>query len=427
MKLLRRLVFANALLLAAAGGTIAFNPPLSLPVRYGLGWVLTLIALAMAAALAWMVRRPLWPAESGIAALSIPDEIRQGLLRQIGESAAQEERNRLARDLHDSIKQQLFSINVGAATAQERWERDPEGARKALADVRRSAREAMVEMQAMLHQLQPKALGTAGLIEALREQCEAVGYRSGAEVALELGEPVPDDRMPPGAAEALFRMAQEMLANVARHARARDVRLWLGRQDEEVILRIEDDGQGFEPAAETSGMGLRNLRARAAALRGRLKIASAPGSDGPMESERASGFPAFLGDLPGLLDLLNGATSSGHSDQGFLAVERVSSLALYDPAGGNGDPLASGDGRLRAAAARPVRKRNRLPAGPGGQPPLCGFAAAPPGRRPMSPEPESIRVALVDDHRVVQSGLRSYLTSFAGISPSSSSTTAPRP
>lgn len=280
MKALRRLVFANALLLAAAGVTIAFNPPLSLPVRYAVGWGLTLIVLAMVAALLWMARRPLRPEEvaAGIEALSISDEIRQGLLRQIGEAAAQEERNRLARDLHDSIKQQLFSINVGAAAAQERWDRDPEGARKALADVRRSAREAMVEMQAMLHQLRPEALGTAGLIEALREQCEALGYRTGAEVALELGDPLPEDRMPPGAPETLFRMAQEMLSNVARHARARSVRLWLGRQEDAVILRIEDDGQGFEPATATSGMGLRNLRERAAALRGTVEIASAPGT-----------------------------------------------------------------------------------------------------------------------------------------------------
>jgi two-component sensor histidine kinase len=166
---------------------------------------------------------------------------------------------------------------VGAAAAQERWERDPEGARKALADVRRSAREAMVEMQAMLHQLRPEALGMAGLIEALREQCEALGYRTGAEVALDLGEPVPEDRVPPGTPETLFRMAQEMLANVARHARARNARLWLGRRNEEVVIRIEDDGQGFEPAAETAGMGLRNLRERAAALRGAVEVASTPG------------------------------------------------------------------------------------------------------------------------------------------------------
>ncbi len=244
------------------------------------GWLLILAPLAMAAALAWMGWRPLRPAEiaAEVESLKIPDEIRRALLQQVGEAAAQEERNRLARDLHDSIKQQLFSINVGTATAQERWESDPEGARKALADVRRSAREAMVEMQVMLHQLRPEALGTAGLIEALREQCEALGYRTGAEVTLEIGEPVPDDRMPPGAQDALFRIGQEMLANVARHARARRVRLWLGRQNGEVMLRIVDDGQGFDPAAKVSGMGLRNLRERATSMRGKLEVASAPGA-----------------------------------------------------------------------------------------------------------------------------------------------------
>jgi DNA-binding NarL/FixJ family response regulator len=66
--------------------------------------------------------------------------LRSLLLRQIGEAAAQEERNRLARDLHDSIKQQLFSINVSTAAAQERWDRDPAGAKAALTDVRRSAK-----------------------------------------------------------------------------------------------------------------------------------------------------------------------------------------------------------------------------------------------------------------------------------------------
>jgi signal transduction histidine kinase len=253
--------------LASILGVLAL---LFLPVFCGLGL-----------GLAWAGRRPLTPVETAaeVASLKVPDKIRMGVLRQIGEAAAQEERNRLARDLHDSIKQQLFSINVGAATAQERWERDPEGARRALADVRRSAREAMVEMQAMLHQLRPEALlSTAGLIEALREQCEALGYRTGTEVTLELGDALPDDRLPPGTPEALFRIAQEMLANVARHARARRARLWLARKDEEVVIGIEDDGQGFEPAEETSGMGLRNLSERAAALRGRLMLTSAPGS-----------------------------------------------------------------------------------------------------------------------------------------------------
>jgi signal transduction histidine kinase len=245
-----------------------------------LGWELGLAFLGLAAGLG-LEGRQLWDTEETageLAVLRIPDEIRQALLHQVGEAAAQEERNRLARDLHDSIKQQLFSINVGTAAVQERWVSDPEGARKALADVRRATREAVVEMQTMLHQLRPKPLGMAGLIEALREQCEALGYRTSAEVTLELGEPVPDDRMPPGAQDTLFRIGQEMLANVARHARARHTRLWLGRQNEEVMLRIEDDGQGFDPAAVAPGMGLRNLRERAISLGGALELASAPGS-----------------------------------------------------------------------------------------------------------------------------------------------------
>ena len=243
--------------------------------------ILLLVPAGMAVALAWASAIPLKPEEAAaeLAEIRIPDEVRRALLRQVGEAAAQEERNRLARDLHDSVKQQLFTINVGAATAQERWERDPEGARAVLADVRRSAREAMVEMQAMLHQLRPQALTSVmGLVEALREQAEALGYRSGAQVTVELGPEIPDDRMPPGALEAIFRMAQEALANVARHARAGTVRLWLGQDGEEAVLRVEDDGQGFDSRAAVSGMGLRNLRERAAAFRGRVEVKSTPGS-----------------------------------------------------------------------------------------------------------------------------------------------------
>ena len=199
-------------------------------------------------------------------------------LRQVGAVAAQEERNRLARDLHDSIKQQLFSIKVSSAAAQERWERDPEGARKALADVQQSAQEAMVEMQALLHQLRPEAVAAIGLVEALREQCEALGYRTGADVTLDLGEQAPDDRLVPGTQEAVFRMAQEALANVARHARAQHVRVELGCSGDAVVLRVQDDGQGVYPPATQRGMGLHNLEERAQALGGRCTVESAPGA-----------------------------------------------------------------------------------------------------------------------------------------------------
>jgi signal transduction histidine kinase len=206
--------------------------------------------------------------------------LRESLLAQTQDAAIQQERNRLARELHDSIKQQIFSVNISAAAAQARWESDPQGAQAALGDVRRSAQEAMVEMNALLQQLSPVPLEKVGLRQALRDQCEALGYRTGAEVVAEFGELPDDDRLLPGTQESLFRIAQEALSNVARHARARQVRLYLGQReiDGPLVLEIQDDGQGFDVSAEQGGMGLDNVRQRVQALGGKLEITSAPGA-----------------------------------------------------------------------------------------------------------------------------------------------------
>ena len=154
-----------------------------------------------------------------------PDDIatplRSRYEESIRQSAAHEERHRLARDLHDSVKQQLFVIQTSAATAQARFDADPTGARAAIAQVRDAARDALVEMQAMLDQLRAEPLETTGLAAAIRKQCEALELRTGAKVVLTVGALPPDDFVPPGSHEALFRAAQETLANIARHARAR--------------------------------------------------------------------------------------------------------------------------------------------------------------------------------------------------------------
>lgn len=201
---------------------------------------------------------------------------------QAPSAAAREERRRLARDLHDSIKQQLFSVKMSAAAAEARWDGDPAGARTALADIRRSAQAAMVEMQALLKQLRPETVVTEGLVEALREQAEALGYRTGAAVHFELGELPGEERLPPRVREQLFRIAQEALSNIARHARPQHVHVWLGTTEVPegsfLVLRIRDDGQGFDPAAETSGMGLHNIRERVESLLGRLVLESSPGN-----------------------------------------------------------------------------------------------------------------------------------------------------
>lgn len=206
--------------------------------------------------------------------------LQQGLLQQwASEDAVQAERNRLACDLHDSVKQQLFSISISAATARERLDSDPAGALAVLTDVQHSAQAAMVEIDALLHQLSPTPLVTIGLLEALREQGEALSYRTGATVTTTFGTLPPAERLPAGTQAALFRMAQEALSNVARHARASTVHVQLELVADENLLRLEvqDNGQGFTPTITHKGMGLTNLHARAATIGGRVELHSEPG------------------------------------------------------------------------------------------------------------------------------------------------------
>jgi signal transduction histidine kinase len=232
---------------------------------------------------AWTVVVVAWSSRYYYARLRVRErevlDLRENLLAQARDTAAQQERNRLARELHDSIKQQVFSIHMSAAAVEARWEADPGGAREALGDVRRSAREAMAEMNALLQQLSPAPLEKVGLVQALRDQCEALGYRSGAEVVVEFGELPADDWLPAGAQDSLFRVAQEALSNVARHARAAHVRLYLGQPGGAgpLIMEIGDDGQGFEMEMVRGGMGLQNIRQRVQALEGKFGLDSAPG------------------------------------------------------------------------------------------------------------------------------------------------------
>lgn len=206
-------------------------------------------------------------------------QARQGWLEQVTRAAAQQERNRLARELHDSIKQQLFSIQMSAAAAQEHWQRDPEVSKAALADLRSSTQEALAEMNALLQQLAPAPLERVGLAQALHEQCEALGYRSGAKVHCEIGDLPSDDALMPGWQEAVFRMAQEGLSNVARHARASQVmlQLQLDEAGRALCLSIQDDGQGFDLATVQRGQGVASIQQRAADLGGQALLHSANG------------------------------------------------------------------------------------------------------------------------------------------------------
>jgi signal transduction histidine kinase len=196
---------------------------------------------------------------------------------KIREAAGQEERHHLARDLHDSVKQQIFVMHTAAATAQARFESDPAGARVAVEQVRSSAREAMAELEAMLDQLRASPIENTGLVELLRKQCEALRFRTGAEVQFTLGELPPSETLMVCAQQALYRVAQEALANVGRHARATRVTVTLDSSPISVQLRVDDNGVGFDTGHASCGMGLGNMRARVEALGGILAVTSEPG------------------------------------------------------------------------------------------------------------------------------------------------------
>jgi signal transduction histidine kinase len=196
---------------------------------------------------------------------------------QIRQAARMEERSRLARDLHDAVKQQLFAIQTSAATAQERVGEDNTGAHVAISQVRESARDATKEMEALITQLHAAPLENTGLVAALTQQCEALELRTGATVQLETGTLPPSGRLPPGAQHALFRGAQEALANIARHARATHVKVRLGMSGDNLELVIRDDGAGFDQMAPSPGMGIKNMLERVGEVSGSMLVHSLPG------------------------------------------------------------------------------------------------------------------------------------------------------
>lgn len=191
------------------------------------------------------------------------------------ELAAVEERARLARELHDSVTQMLFSASVIAEVLPRLWERDQDHGRQYLDDLRLLTRGALAEMRTLLLELRPAALTEAELGDLLRQLAEAMTGRTRVPVTLAVeGE----RSVPPDVQITLYRIAQEGLNNVAKHAGARAVAMRLRLGPEDVELRIGDDGQGFDPVSVAPGhFGLRIMRERAGTIGAALAIDSAPG------------------------------------------------------------------------------------------------------------------------------------------------------
>lgn len=207
----------------------------------------------------------------------LADEYHQQLLQRAGEAAAVEERNHLARDLHDSIKQQIFSIRMSAIVAKAHIQTGVAEAQEALEDILRSTNEAQVEMQALLQQLRSAPLEHTSLAEAVQTQAQALEYRSGTQVSVEMADVPTFDRCPLHMQEALFRIVQEAFANIARHARAQHMHYTQTQDEKTLTVLIHDDGQGFDTQAVRKGMGLANIQERARCLDGTAIIESEPG------------------------------------------------------------------------------------------------------------------------------------------------------
>ena len=189
-----------------------------------------------------------------------------------------EERNRLARELHDSLVQKLFGVVLAAQSAGTLLERDSDAARRQVAVLQELAREAVVELRSLVFQLRPAELETEGLAAALRKHVELLRRTHRAEIGLELeGAP----RLRPGVDEEVFRIAQESLQNALRHSDGDRIDVRLDEGAGGLRLAVADDGVGFEPeeaGLRSRRLGLTSMEERARALGGTLSIESRPGA-----------------------------------------------------------------------------------------------------------------------------------------------------
>ncbi len=186
------------------------------------------------------------------------------------QNAALEERNRLARELHDSVNQTLWSAALIADVLPELWEQDVQNGYRKLNQLRQLNRMALAEMRALLLELRPASVLEASMGDLLRRLIDALFPPTRITVVMDVAQEYP---MLPDLKVAFYRIAQEALNNIVRHAEANLVRVALGHSGDSLQLLISDDGRGFDPALPTTGhMGLHIMRERAEAVGAALTI-----------------------------------------------------------------------------------------------------------------------------------------------------------
>ncbi len=191
--------------------------------------------------------------------------------------ATLEERNRLARELHDAVKQQIFGLSLTAGSIRQLLSKDIGLAQERLAQLERQARDVHQEMDGIIRQLRPAALADRGLAAALGRLIDNWQEEIGLPVTLTISD---ERTLTLTTEQVLYRITQEALNNIARHAQAQHVEVTLQYETEQIKLRIVDDGCGFDPAATHSvqSLGLHSMKERAEEIGGHIIIRSHPGT-----------------------------------------------------------------------------------------------------------------------------------------------------
>lgn len=199
------------------------------------------------------------------------DEL-QATQQKLQELAVLEERNRLARDLHDSVKQQVFAISMQLSAARMALS-ETDKAYQPIVEAERLAQQAGSELTSLIHQLRPPKLEQQPFADAIKEQVDEWASQNQIEAKANIN---PNISLSVQGEQALFRILQEALSNVARHSSASQVMVSLKSETGKVKLIVEDNGIGYDTERITRGIGLDSMKERLAAVNGDLEITSQP-------------------------------------------------------------------------------------------------------------------------------------------------------
>ena len=187
---------------------------------------------------------------------------------KLRELAVVEERNRLARDLHDSVKQQVFAISMQLGAARTALS-ESDKAYPPVTEAERLAQQASAELTTLIHQLRPPSLERKSLTDAIKEHLDEWSRQNHIETEIDLDGDISVNK---DVEQALFRVLQEALSNVARHSKADKVAVELKSVNDAIVLTVEDNGVGFDAKQIAKGVGLDSMQERLIAVNGKVDI-----------------------------------------------------------------------------------------------------------------------------------------------------------